>query len=158
MLGNVAISQSSVHIIPKSVYLQTLSGEFVLIKDIEVNIPNSNSEVRNLNLFFTESIALPPRFWIIVIENVKFNSSKSVNFISGEKVLVAPDLYVLKVSSKHVDIKVSSSQGMFVPFKLCYNCYLNKLKIVLTKKLFGKFLWLMLLILHVMVGGAWCLM
>ena len=112
-----------------------------------------NVQLNNVAWFFVKSIVLPTEFRLNIIENVKFNFFKSINFILDEKVLVTPNLYVLGVSSKHVDIKVSSSQGMFMPFKLCYNCYLNKLKIVLTKKSFRKFLWLMLLILHAMAGG-----
>ena len=112
-----------------------------------------NVQFNNMTQFFMNCIVLPTEFRLNIIENVRFNSSKSINFILDEKILVAPDLYVLGVSSKHVDIKVSSSQGMSMPFKLCYNCYLNKLKMVLTKKSFGKFLWLMLLIFHAMAGG-----
>ena len=112
-----------------------------------------NVQFNNVIWFFVKSIVLPTEFRLNIIENVKFNFFKSINFILDEKVLATPNLYVLGVSSKHVDIKVSSSQGMFMPFKLCYNCYLNKLKMVLTKKSFGKFLWLMLLIFHAMAGG-----
>ena len=113
LLADVAFGQNSVHIIPEPVSLQTLSGEFVLTKDVKINIPNSNPAVRSVAQLFVESIALPTGFRLNIIENIKFNSSKSINFILDEKVLVAPDRYVLEVSFKRINIKASSSQGMF---------------------------------------------
>ena len=68
-----------------------------------------NVQFNNVIWFFVKSIVLPTEFRLNIIENFKFNSFKSINFILDEKVLVTPKLYVLGVSSKHVDIKVSSS-------------------------------------------------
>ena len=62
LLADVAFGQNSVHIIPEPISMQTLSGEFVLTKDVKVNIPNSNIEVRNVAQFFVEGIALPTGF------------------------------------------------------------------------------------------------
>ena len=113
LLADLAFSQNSIHIIPEPVSLQTLSGEFILTRDVKVNIPNSNAEVRNVAQFFVESIALPTGFRLNITENIKFLSFKSINFILEDKVLVATDRYVLEVSSKHINVKASSSQGMF---------------------------------------------
>ena len=113
LFAQVAFSQNFVHIIPEPVSLQTLYGEFVLTKDSKVSIPISNSEIRGVAQFFVESIALPTGFRLNIIENIKFTSSKSINFILDEKSLVAPDRYVLEVSAKRINIKASGSQGMF---------------------------------------------
>ena len=56
-----------------------------------------NVQLNNVAWFFVNCIVLPTEFRLDIIENVKFNSSKSINFILDKKVLVAPDLYVLKL-------------------------------------------------------------
>ena len=113
LFADVAFTQNAIHIIPEPVSLQTLAGEFVLMKDVKVNIPNSNADIRKVAQFFVETIALPTGFRLNIIENIKFNSSKSINFILDENVLVSPDRYVLEVSSKSINIRASGSQGMF---------------------------------------------
>jgi hexosaminidase len=107
------ITFAQINIIPEPQSIQKLSGEFTLTKDTKVNIPISKPEVRSIAQFFIESISAPTGFRPSISENIKFNTSKSINFILEEKPLSAPDKYTLEVSTKHINIKASSPQGMF---------------------------------------------
>jgi hexosaminidase len=104
---------AQINIIPEPQSIQKLSGEFTLTKETKINIPTSKPEVRSIAQFFVESIAAPTGFKPSISENIKFNTSKSINFILEEKPLAAPDKYTLEVSPKRIDIKASSPQGMF---------------------------------------------
>lgn len=108
-----SFAQNPIHIIPEPTSIQKQVGEFILTKDTKINIPTANAEVRSVAQFFAESISLPTGIKLSIAENIKFHASKSINFILDEKMLAAPDQYSLTITSKFIDIKAHSPQGMF---------------------------------------------
>ncbi|MCU0471430.1 MAG: family 20 glycosylhydrolase [Arcicella sp.] len=106
-------AQTPIHIIPEPSSLQKGMGDFILTRDTKISIINPNAEVRRVAQFFIEMVNLPTGYKLSTAENIKFHSSKSINFILDEKMLAAPDQYTLNVTTKFIDIKAHSPQGMF---------------------------------------------